>query len=395
MSSIRNRAAVVGVGYSRIERRSTQTLATLALEAARNAIADAGIDATDVDGVVTYPNVTVFGSAQREGIDVVSAGLLARMLGLGNRVRWHADADQLVPMAVLAAINAVASGMCRYALVFRALNNPDKRGGSYNAFTQETASGKYQWLAPFGVHRGYQYYGSSYRRYLDLYGARPEHMSTLIVNSRANAALNENAHFRNQPLTADDYLNSRMLTDAVRLLDCDIPVDGAAAMVFTSAELASDHAHPAYVAGCGMYPWAPRSLGPAYDELFECGRACGDATWASSGLGPGDISAVQIYDGYSFFVYWWLEAFGFCPQGEAFRFIQDGRISLGGPLPLNTFGGQLGEGRLHGIGHFAEAARQAMGTAGARQVPDIKASLAIVGPVGLGSGAVVFTREPV
>jgi acetyl-CoA acetyltransferase len=390
----KSKVAVVGVGYSRIERRSSRTLIQHAVEAAKNAITDAGITAKEIDGVSTYPNVTVFGSPQREGIDVVTSGLLARTLGLGNQVRWHADADQLVPMALIAAINAVAAGMCRYALVFRALNNPDQGAGSYNAYTHDHAINKYQWTAPFGVHRGYQYYGCSYRRYMDLYGAKPEHMATLITNNRRNAMLNDNAHFRNQPLTTDDYLNSRMLTDAVRLLDCDIPVDGAAAMILTSADRAPDHAHPAYVAGYGMYPWPPRTLGPAYDELHECGRVCGDATWSSSGLRPKDISVVQIYDGYSFFVYWWLETFGFCPRGEAFRFIQDGRIAMDGELPVNTFGGQLAEGRLHGIGHFVEAARQAMGTAGPRQIKDVTASLAIVGPVGLGSGAVIFTRTP-
>lgn len=393
MKSTRSKVAVVGVGYSKIERRSKRTLAALTLEAARNALADAGISADDVDGIATYPNVTVFGSAQREGIDTVSAGLLARMLGIGDQLRWLANTDQLIPTAVIAAINAVAAGACKTAVVFRALNNPDA-GGGYNAYTHATAPGKRQWFAPFGVHRGYQYYGMSYRRYMDLYGARPEDMAALILNSRANASLNDNAHFRNQPLEPADYLNSRLLTDAVRLLDCDIPVDGAVALVFTSAERAANHAHPAYVSGHGMYPWPPRTLGPCYDELIECGRACGDATWASSGLGPRDISAVQIYDGYSFFVYWWLEAFGFCARGEAHQFIQDGRIALKGELPLNTFGGQLGEGRLHGIGHFAEAARQAMGTAGVRQVSDLKASLAIVGPVGLGSGAVIFTPQP-
>jgi acetyl-CoA acetyltransferase len=392
--TVRNRVAVVGVGYSDIERRSSRTVAALTRDALNAALADAGITAADVDGLATYPEIPVFGNAQQDGIDMVSCGLASRMLGIGPRLRWFCDAEPLIPMAFVEAVNAVAAGACNYAVVFRAMHNPDK-GGGYNAFTHDVAPGKRQWTAPFGVHRGYQFYGQSYRRYMDLYGARPEHMATLIVNNRVNAALNERAYFRNQLLTPEDYVHSRLLTDAVRLLDCDLPVDGAAALVLTSAERAREHAHPAYMAGYGMYAGEPRTLGPAFDELWDCGRALSDAAWTSSGLSPRDVGSLQLYDGYSYFVYWWLEALGFCGRGEAWQFIQDGRIALAGEAPVNTFGGQLAEGRMHGIGHFAEAARQAMGTAGARQIKGGKAALVGCGPLGLGSAVFLFTPQPV
>jgi len=392
--SVRNKVAVVGVGYSDIERRSQRSVAALTRDALHAALADAGITAAEVDGLATYPESPVFGNPRQDGIDMVSCGLAARILGIGDRLRWFSDAEPLIPVAFVEAVNAVAARACDYAVVYRAMHNPDQ-GGGYNAFTHEFAVGKRQWMAPFGVHRGYQFYGQSYRRYMDLYGARPEHMATLIVNNRVNAAKNDKAYFRNQLVTREDYVNSRLLTDAVRLLDCDLPVDGAAALVLTSAERARDHAHRAYVAGYGMYPWEPRTLGPAFDELWACGKALSDAAWASSGLGPKDVGSLQLYDGYSYFVYWWLEALGFCAKGEAWQFIQDGRIALDGEAPVNTFGGQLAEGRMHGIGHFAEGARQAMGTAGARQTGRKKAALVGCGPLGLGSGVFLFTPEPV
>lgn len=392
--TVRNKVAVVGVGYSDIERRSQRTVGALTRDALNAAMADAGITAKDVDGLATYPEIPVFGNPQQDGIDMVSCSLAARMLGLGPRLRWFSDAHPLIPMAFVEAVNAVAAGACNYAIVFRAMHNPDK-GGGYNAFTHDFATGGKAWTAPFGVHRGYQFYGQSYRRYMDLYGAKPEHMATLIMNNRVNASLNDKAYFRNQLLTKDDYVNARLLTDAVRLLDCDIPVDGAAAMVLTTADRAKHHAHPAYVAGYGMYPWEPRTLGPAFEELWDCAKATSDMAWESSGLSPKDVGSIQLYDGYSYFVYWWLEALGFCKKGEAWQFIQDGRIALNGSAPVNTFGGQLAEGRMHGIGHFAEAARQAMGTAGKRQVAGGKAALAGVGPGGLGSAAFLFTPQPV
>jgi acetyl-CoA acetyltransferase len=116
--------------------------------------------------------------------------------------------------------------------------------------------------------------------------------------------------------------------------------------------------------------------------------------WRASGLTPGDVDVVQLYDGYSLFSYFWLEALGLYPEGQAFEFVQDGRIEIGGELPVNTFGGQLNEGRMHGIGHIAEAVRQAAGRAGARQVRDAQVSVATVGPLTEGSVSMVFTREP-
>ena len=362
------------------------------MEAIQNAVADAGLTIADIDGLATFPEIPVFGNPQVDGVDVVSVPHMVRLLGLQGKLRWHTHTDSLVPNTFIETANAVAAGACDYAVIFRSMHNP---GGRYNAFTSDTASGRNQFTAPYGWHRGYQYYGSAYQRYLHQHGATREHMATLILNNRRNAALNPKAYFRDVPLTKEDYLNARMLADPVCLLDCDIPIDGAAAIVLTSGERAKASGRPAaYVAGYGQYSDYHIAVGTPLEHLMEGASNVAKHMWANAGLEPKDASVLQAYDGYSFFVYWWLEACGFCKPGEAFEFIQDGRIELGGELPVNTFGGQLGEGRMHGMGHLAEAVRQAAGTAGERQVPDCHVSIAAVGPMNSGSAAILLTRDP-
>lgn len=392
--------AVTGTGYSKVERRSSRSLGDLTLEAIGNACANAGIEPGEIDGLATFPDNPSFGNASIDGIDVVSVHHVARRLGLVERLRWNSQCDALIQGSMVDAINAVASGTCETVIVFRAMHNPT--GGAYNAFTADRAVGGTQFAAPFGVHRGYQTYGQAYRRYMWEYGATREHMATLILNGRRNAALNSNAYFSTAPaLTVQDYLDARMLADPVCLLDCDIPVDGAVALVLTSATRARHAQHgAAHLAGYaqsvgrGGTSDAAIAIGLPLSQLQENGRVLAERLWAATGLRPTDVDVAQLYDGYSFFVYWWLEALGFCGRGEAFEFIQDGRIALEGQLPVNTFGGQLGEGRLHGIGHLAEAIRQAAGTAGDRQVPGVGVSVAALGPLSHISAAFVFTSEP-
>jgi acetyl-CoA acetyltransferase len=395
------KVAVVGVGYSELPRRSPRSAAAFTLDAIRAALDDAGLTVADVDGMATYPEIPVFGNPHVDGVDVVSVHYVSRLLGLNEQLRWHVQTDSLVPNTFIEGVNAVAAGACDVCVVFRTMHNPSGPG-TYNAFTADRAPGNSQFTAPYGVHRGYQYFGAAWHRYLWRYGATREQMATLIVNNRVQAAKNPVAYFRDQPLTVADYLGARMLADPVCLLDCDIPVDGAVALVLVSAERAHDGpGPPAWVAGYSQYAGAAGgfvsnrlALGPPLEHIQQGAAPLGRILWESTGRRPSDVRVAEMYDGYSFFVWWWLEALGLCGEGEAGAFTQDGRIEQTGALPLNTFGGQLGEGRLHGIGHLAEAARQASGRAGARQVADADVVLAGVGPLVDGSAAVLFTREP-
>lgn len=392
--------AVVGVGFSEIARRSSRRLASLTIDAIGAALDDAGLVATDVDGLATFPDIPVFGVVPVDGVDIVTVHLMARQFGLTSSLRWHCQGDALIQNTFVEAVMAVASGAAETVVVFRAMHNPAK-AGSYNAFTSSEARGGSQFSAPYGVHRGYQTYGQAYHRYLHEYGADRAHMAALVGNARKNAQLNEHAYFRGSPeVTVADYLGARMLADPVCLLDCDIPVDGAVAMVLTPGARARGLRHrAAFVAGFGQTVGAAQATTPVLStgntlaHIEATGRSTADLMWSMSGLSAADIDVAQLYDGYSFFMYWWLEALGFCGRGEAFEFVQEGRVALDGRLPVNTFGGALGEGRLHGIGHLAEAALQVSGRAGARQVPGAATAVAAVGPLDQMSAAFAFTSE--
>ena len=193
-------------------------------------------------------------------------------------------------------------------------------------------------------------------------------------------------------MSREDYFASRWIAEPLRLFDCDVPVDGCVAMVVTSAERARDLRHPpAYIAGYGQNT-APRRalLHYALDDYMECGGSLARKLWASAGAGPREMNAAQLYDGFNPSTLYWLEAAGFCARGEGEGFVQDGRIALAGELPVNTFGGSLSEGRMHGMGHIAEAVRQVTGRAEQRQIAGAELVCAIDGsPMLRGSGLVV------
>jgi acetyl-CoA acetyltransferase len=218
-------------------------------------------------------------------------------------------------------------------------------------------------------------------------------MATYLVNCRKNASINPNAAHRGNPITREDYLNARMIADPLSILDCDMPVDGCGAVVVTTAERARDlQQRPVYAMGAASGGFKYRhSLIFDLEGYQESAALLARSIWKSSGLGPKDMDFVNLYDGFSLFIYIYLEAFGFCKEGEAYRFIQDGRIELGGELPLNPSGGAMGMGRLHGTPQLLEAVLQLQGRAGERQLR--KAGVTLVnsgGPV-TGNGAVVLS----
>ena len=250
--------------------------------------------------------------------------------------------------------------------------------------------------APYGFTSPFQTHGVAYRRYLHRFGAEREQMAAVATTQRANANRNPHAWFRDTSMSVDDYLAARMISDPLCLFDCDIPVEGAVAIVVTSAERARDLAQPpAYLAGYGINTSRSLAVTPyVLGSYMDAGSSTAGKLWSSSGLGPSDMSAAELYDGFSPTVYYWLESAGFCEEGEASRFVQDGRIALDGELPVNTHGGSLSEGRLHGMGHVAEAVLQVTGRAGERQVEGASAVAAFAGSPLLRGSAVVLTSEP-
>jgi acetyl-CoA acetyltransferase len=206
------------------------------------------------------------------------------------------------------------------------------------------------------------------RRHMHLYGTTKEQLGHLAISTRRYAALNPLAAYR-APLTMDEYLNARPVTDPFGLLDCDVPVDGSIAVVVSSADDAPDAPHGAVQVEAlgrkaGPVGWDQRADYPKMSSI----EAAADM-WSRTDLTPADVDVAELYDGFTFLTLAWLEALGFCGEGESGPFVEGGaRIALDGDLPLNTYGGQLSAGRLHGYWLLHEACLQLRHQAGDRQV---------------------------
>lgn len=399
---IRNQAAVVGVGYSRIGRRLGRPVGLLAKDAVDAAIVDAGLTHADIDGAATHPIHPVVGDAGgRDGDDRVSLRWMVRHGGLSN-VGWFADC-QLgnVSTVIQHAVTALSQGLCSYAVVWRALGIP--QAGGYQAdFDSERASGSFAFSLPYGLSGAPMGFALTYNRYLKLYGATREHMAALAIAQRRGANANPYAHFKDVPLSREGYLSGRMVADPLSLYDCDIPVDGAGAIILARADRAADLPNrPAYVVGTGQagfnFATVGADIGTTGPQVFEDCRTTaatvGRSLWANTGLKPSDMDGAMLYDGFGPDVYFWLEGMGFCGEGEGFEFIQDGRIEIGGELPVNTHGGNLSQGRIHGIGHWIEAVLQVQGRAERRQIAGARNIAVASGLLANGSGAVI-SSEP-
>ena len=389
----RGKTAIVGIGFSELVRQSTPPLGLLALDACREAIADAGLSPQQIDGLATYPEAPFLGAGNRDGVDIVSVSWIINHLPLAPEVRWYAQLETgMIAAPVIEGAHALMAGACDYVLIWRAMHQPR----TYGAFSSLRAAGDAQFLAPWGCISVIQSHALAWRRYMHQYGATREHLCTLAVNSRRNANLNPRAFFYAKPMSREDYFAARPVAEPFCLFDCDVPVEGCVALVMTSAERARDLPHPpAYFAGHGLNTVRrPPLLFYTLDDYVACGQSLAGKLWSSAGLGPGDMDAAQLYDGFAPSALYWLEAAGFCKRGEAYAFIQDGRIALEGEMPVNTFGGSLSEGRLHGMGHIAEAVFQVTGRAERRQVAQAAAVCAIDGSPMLRGSGIVVTRDP-
>jgi acetyl-CoA acetyltransferase len=359
----------------------------------KEAVADSGLRMEDIDGLASYPELPATGHAEVDGISIVSVNCMMAMLKLPN-LTWHIQVGTTnIGGAVQQAVNALLAGVCKYAVVWRAMHNPR---GTYQNLPGAYAQGATQFTAPYGFGGPGQGMAVAYTRWLERNGQSREKMATLAVTQRRHTQHNPHAYFYGTKLTREDYFASRMVAYPFCLFDCDIPVQGAVAIVLTTADRARDlKPKPAYLAGYGQrlhFEVAGR-IG-SLSSYMEGGSSSAKLTWERSGFSPKDVDVAQIYDGFSASVIYGLESYGFCKEGEALDFIQDGRIELDGELPLNTFGGSLGTGRIHGLWHIIEGALQASGRAGSRQVKD--ANVSFVGasaPIVTGT-TFIFVRDP-
>ena len=374
----------MGVGYSELSRTGEPNPNALALAAAKSALTDAGVTSADVDGIFEYK----FGPESPWAQD------MARLLGVPDLAAF-ADIFPSGPSGLagaLAGVMAVASGACETALVYRCLTRAAGHQGGV-ASGPETVSGRDQFLTPYGHLGGILVLlGLKKQRWMAEYGRPEEDFGRIAVNARRWSALNPRAVMRDE-VTMDDYLSSRMVADPLRVLDCDYPVNGAVATVITTAERAADLRHRPVLVDAMAYATG-RGADWMFDTDFLYGGAgdCADRLWRRSSVTAADVDVAQVYDGFTPVTVAWIEALGACGRGEFGDWVGDGsRLGPGGDFPLNTAGGQLAEGRLHGIGFLNEAVLQLRGQCGDRQVPDARVAVVTSG-VYPQCGAMVLTR---
>jgi acetyl-CoA acetyltransferase len=390
-----NDVAVVGYAHSHVQRHAPQPLGSVAIDTARRAIADAGLDVSQVDGFTTGALFPTAGAhAIEDGVSIVTSNWLAERLGVNPRYAAGFQGYGQIPGAVALAVNAVATGAADYVLMHRALHNPS---GRYHANPMREAAGSLQWTAPQGYFGPLAMIALPYNEYLQRYGARREAMAAVLVEARKNGARIPWSYWYEQPLTADEYLDAPMIDDPICKYDCDIPVDGVAAFVFTSAERAKDLPHkPVYVSGYATGHPTTRRLASHWplDDIMSTAAETARRLWEHAGIGPGDVDLPQVYDGFSPFVYFWLEALGFCPEGQAHEFVQDGGIDSDAPggLPALSGGGALGNGRMHGVPQMLECYLQLSGRAGNRQRAQAVVGVACHSSPHFG-GAVVYSAQ--
>jgi acetyl-CoA acetyltransferase len=391
-----NKVAIVGYAHTQVRRHADRPLGALAVDTARAAIADAGLRVQQIDGFVSSSLLpTAGGQGAEDGVSVVSSSWLAQHLGANPGYVAGFEGIGQITGSVAIAVNAVASGAADYVVLHRALHNP---GGRYHANPMREARGLQQWTAPQGFFGPLSMIALPYNEYLQRFGASRESMAAVVMEARKNGARIPWSYWHDRPLSADEYLAAPMLFDPVCRYDCDIPVDGVAAFVLTSADRAKDLPHPpVYVAGyaSGIPTHRRLPLHWPLDDIVEGGAQMARRLWKHAGISVGEVDLPQVYDGFSLFVWLWLEVLGLCPPGEAHRFVEAGGIDADRPgtIPALSGGGALGNGRMHGIPQMLECYLQLARRAGDRQRDGVAIGVACHSSPHFG-GAVVYSANP-
>lgn len=362
---ISDRTALAGVGMTKIGRYPDRSALSLAVDAFQLALADAGLRKSDVDGLMMMS----FGSDYDRFLETV--GLDVDYVFQG----WH-HGRFLIPMVQQAAL-AIDAGLASVIAIVHG-SKGRRRIGSVDGDPEILRQG----LGPHGESAAYgavsRAYGAavSAQRYFHLYGGDNSALAPIAMTLREHAILNEGA-FRRQPMTFQDHQSSRWVVEPLRLFDCCQINDGGTCVIVTSASRARDMArHPVLIsgmqgvhAGPNYHNLAQPGLGVAQQEVFTY-RAGHQAAYQMAGVTHADIQGLTVYDAFTPMVLFSLERFGFCGPGEAMEFVKDGRIGLGGELPVNTSGGLLSEGHLTGWNLLIEMVRQLRHDCGRRQIKD-------------------------
>jgi acetyl-CoA acetyltransferase len=374
----RDRCAIAGVGATDFSRASGRSVLTLATQASLAAIADAGLPVSDIDGVVRCEN------------DEVRPNDLAESLGLDGLTYWTSvGSGGGAPCGMVAqAVGAILTGQATTVLVYRSLNGRSgRRFGRSGATTDGVGGhGSYdEFYVPYGLVVPGQMFSLIARRHMIEHGTTSEQLGHIALTCRENANANPSAQLHDKPLSMDDYLAARYISEPLRLNDFCLETDGACAVVVTAADRARDLRQPpalirAVAQGGGtqiqagmVYPTLARD-----DVLHMPSRATARTLYSRAGLGPRDMDVAQLYDCFTITLLLQLEDYAFCAPGEGGPFAESGAIAKGGQIPVNTAGGNLSEGYIHGLNHVVEGVRQIRGTS-TSQVPGAQTCLVTSG----------------
>ena len=361
--------AIVGIGATEFSKESGRSELRLATEAVDLALRDAGIEPAEVGGLVTFSSDT------NPEINI------AQSLGMGelsffSRIHYGGGA---ACATIQQAALAVQSGVADVVVCYRAFN--ERSGNRFGLGVQDrppaanAETAHFSWYSPQGLLTPAQWVAMAAQRYLHMTGATSEDLGRVAVADRKHAATNPKAWFYEKPITLEEHQASRWIVEPLHLLDCCQETDGGQALVVTTLERARDlPSTPAVIRAAAQGSGNGQEMMTSYYAHDLCGlpemSVVARQLWETSGLSPADIQMAVLYDHFTPYVLYQLEELGFCGRGEAKDFIRDGNIELGGGLPINTHGGQLGEAYLHGMNGIAEGVRQVRGTS-VNQVPEV------------------------
>ncbi len=385
--TIRNRAAIVGIGQTEFSKDSGRSTLRMALEVVLEALDDAGLKPEDVDGIVKM----------QANDDIFEIDLL-RSLDLPN-LRYFNEVPHGGGAAcgtIASAVAAVVAGMADVVVTFRSLNERSERRFGESSVGGGMAHWR-QYYLPHGLVTPAQWVAIFGQRYLYEYGCSTEEFGRVSVLCRKHAATNPHAMMYGRPITLEDHQSSRWIAEPLRLLDCCLDTDGACAAVVASAEKAKTlKGKPAYIAAAAQGTGSRSEMMTSYQRSsltrLEESEAAAREVYRIAELEPRDIHVAEIYDPFTPMVLMQLEAYGFAERGQARRLFHERRLELDGDMPMNTHGGHLGDGYLHGFSHIVEGVRQIRGTA-ANQVKDPQTCLVTAG-VGVPTSAIILSREP-
>ena len=356
---MRNRCAIVGIGATEFSRASGRTVLSLACEASLKAITDAGLRPRDIDGLV------------RCDIEEVEHNDLAESLGFDLTFWSTAGFAGGAPSAMVGhAVAAILSGQANAVLVYRSLNGRSAtRLGQGSRSTVVGGHRTYdEYFVPYGLVTPGQLYAMIARRHMIEFGTTREQLAQIALACRSRANANPSAQMFGRPLGMADYLDGRMISDPLCLFDYCLETDGACAVVVTSASRAVDCRHtPILIRAVAQASPSEVQPGPIFPSLMRPTLTTQPSSMAAAtlykraGMGPSDIDVAQFYDCFTITVLLQIEDYGFCAKGEGGAFAESGALELDGTLPINTSGGHLSEGYLHGMNHIVEGVRQLRG----------------------------------